>query len=104
MDKKLVEISKEEEKRYEILLTASLDVVRFLIMQGDALRRHDESSSSLNKGTYREMVDWYKYKVEIVNAAYEKGSKNCQMLPHYIQKDLTKACAKEVTTVIMEEI
>ena len=28
-------ISKEEEKRYEIRLTSSLDVARFLIMQGD---------------------------------------------------------------------
>ena len=36
--------------------------------------------------------------------AYEKGSKNCQMLSHHIQKDLTKACAEEVTAVIMDEI
>jgi len=102
--RKLVQISKEEEKRYEIRLTASLGVARFLIMQGDAFRGHDESSTSLNKGTYREMIDWYKYKVEIVKEAFEKGSKNCQMLSPDIQKDLTKACAEEVTSVIMDEI
>ncbi|KAG2630629.1 hypothetical protein PVAP13_3KG538480 [Panicum virgatum] len=102
--RKLVQISKEEEKRYEIRLTASLGVARFLIMQGDAFRGHDESSTSLNKGTYREMIDWYKDKVEIVKEAYEKGSKNCQMLSPDIQKDLTKACAEEVTSVIMDEI
>jgi hypothetical protein len=51
-------ISKEEEKRYEIRLTSSLDVARFLIVQGDAFRGHDESSTSNNKGTFREMVDW----------------------------------------------
>ncbi|XP_039777141.1 zinc finger MYM-type protein 1-like isoform X2 [Panicum virgatum] len=73
-------------------------------MQGDAFRGHDESSTSLNKGTYREMIDWYKDKVEIVKEAYEKGSKNCQMLSPDIQKDLTKACAEEVTSVIMDEI
>ena len=73
-------------------------------MQGDAFRGHDESSTSLNKGTFREMVDWYKDKVEIVKAAYEKGYKNCQMLSPYVQKDLTKACAEEVMSVIMDEI
>ena len=102
--RKLVEVSREEEKRYEIRLTSSLDVARFLISQGDAFRGHDETSSSLNKGNYREMVEWYKNKVEVVKEAYEKGSKNCQMLSHHIQKDLTKACAEEVTAVIMDEI
>ena len=97
-------ISKEEEKRYGIRLNSSLDVARFLIMQGDAFRGHDESSTSNNKGTYREMVDWYKDKVEIVKDAYDKGAKNCTMISHHIQKDLTKACAQEVMSVIMDEI
>jgi len=97
-------ISKEEEKRYEIRLNSSLDVARFLIMQGDAFRGHDESSTSNNKGTYREMVDWYKDKVEIVKDAYDKGAKNCTMISHHIQKDLIKACAQEVMSVIMDEI
>jgi hypothetical protein len=42
----------------------------------DAFYGHDETYS-LNKGNYREMVEWYKDKVEVVNEAYEKGSKNC---------------------------
>ncbi|XP_066391970.1 uncharacterized protein [Miscanthus floridulus] len=50
------------------------------------------------------MVDWYKDKVDIVKDAYDKGSKNCQMLSPDIQKDLVKACAEEVTAVIMNEI
>jgi hypothetical protein len=102
--RKLVEVSMEEEKRYEIRLTSSLDVTRFLISQGQPFRGDDESSTSLNKGTFREMVDWYKDKVEIVKDAYDKGSKNCQMLSPDIQKDLAKACAEEVTAVIMDEI
>jgi hypothetical protein len=88
--KKLVEVSKEEEKRYEIRLTSSLDVARFLISQGQPFRGDDESSTSLNKGTFREMVDWYKDKVDIVKDAYDKGSKNCQMLSPDIQKDLQR--------------
>ena len=39
-----------------------------------------------------------------MKAAYEKGYKNCQMLSPYVQKDLTKACAEEVMSVIMDEI
>jgi hypothetical protein len=93
-----------EEKRYEIRLTSSLDVARFLIMQGQPFRGDDESSTSLNKGTFREMVDWYKDKVDIVKDAYDKGSKNCQMISPDIQKDLAKACAEEVTAVTMDEI
>jgi hypothetical protein len=50
------------------------------------------------------MVERYKDKVEVVKEAYEKSSKNCQMLSPHIQKDLTKACAEEVTAVIMDEI
>jgi hypothetical protein len=102
--RKLVEVSTEEEKRYEIRLTSSLDVARFLISQGEPFRGDDESSTSLNKGTFREMVDWYKDKVDIVKDAYDKGSKNCQMLSPDIQKDLANACAEEVTAVIMDEI
>jgi hypothetical protein len=101
---KIVEVSTDEEKRYEIRLTSSLDVSRFLISQGQPFRGDDESSTSLNKGTFLEMVDWYKDRVEIVKDAYDNGSKNCQMLSPSIQKDLAKACAEEVTAVIMDEI
>ena len=73
-------------------------------MQGEAFRGHDESSTSNNKGTYREMVDWYKDKVEIVKDAYDKGAKNCKMISLPIQKDITKACAEEVMSIIMDEI
>ncbi|KAJ1298816.1 hypothetical protein BS78_01G482600 [Paspalum vaginatum] len=104
VSQKVEKYSKEEEGRYKIRLTSSLDVVRFLIMQGDAFRGHDESSTSSNKGTFREMVDRYKDKVETAKEAYDNGAKNCQMLSHHIQKDLTKACAEEVMAVIMDEI
>jgi hypothetical protein len=102
--RRIVEVSTEEEKRYEIRLTSSLDVARFLIYQGQPFRGDDESEISLNKGMFREMVDWYKDKVDVVKDAYDKGSKNCQMISPDIQKDLAKACAEEVTAVSMDEI
>jgi hypothetical protein len=34
--------------------------------QGMAFRGYDESSTSLNRGNFREMIDWYKDKNENV--------------------------------------
>ncbi|KAJ1293014.1 hypothetical protein BS78_01G035500 [Paspalum vaginatum] len=39
----------DKEERYEVRVTAALDIARFLISQGHAFREHDESASSLNK-------------------------------------------------------
>ncbi|XP_062217695.1 uncharacterized protein LOC133917884 [Phragmites australis] len=101
---KFINTSKEDEIRYKIRLTSSLDVARYLIEQGDAFRGHDESNTSINKGKFREMIDWYKNKKKKVKDAYEKGSTRCQMISHHIQKNLTKACARRVMAVIMDEI
>lgn len=101
---KLRSDSKESEVLYKTRLTASLDCARFLLMQGEPFRGHDESSSSINKGNFREMVDWYKDKVTEVKEAFDKAPRNCLMISPDIQKDLAKACAQEVTTFIKSEI
>jgi hypothetical protein len=61
--RKIEIVSKEEDIRYKIRLTSSLDVIRFLIKQGDPFRGQDKTNASLNKGKFREMVNWYKDKV-----------------------------------------
>ena len=96
--------TKESEELYKIRLTSSLECTRFLISQGMAFRGHDESSTSLNKGNFCEMIDWYKDKNEKVRHAFDRGPKNCKMLAPEIQKDLAKCCTQEVTDVIMREI
>jgi hypothetical protein len=45
-----------------------------------------------------------KEKKKKVKDAYDNGSKQCQMLCPDIQKELTKACAEVVTSVILDEI
>ena len=87
--------SKESEISYKIRLTASLDCARYLIAQGEAFRGHDESSTSINKGNFRELLDWYKDKKEDVKEAFDKGPGNAQMICSDIQKDLATACAME---------
>ncbi|XP_057428396.1 uncharacterized protein LOC130721834 [Lotus japonicus] len=100
----LARATKESEELYKIRLTSSLDCSRYLIAQGMAFRGHDESSSSLNKGNFLEMVDWLKCKNEQVRDAYDRGPKNCTMTSGNIQKELAMCCANEVTTKIMVEL
>jgi hypothetical protein len=101
VDHKFQTYDKDSEIRYKIGLTATLDSAKYLIKQGLFFRGHDESSSSLNKGNYLEMIDSYKEKNEDVRIAFDElCPENAQMLSPDIQKDLVKACAQEVTKVI----
>ncbi|XP_058733370.1 uncharacterized protein LOC131604978 [Vicia villosa] len=96
--------TRELEELYKICLTCSLDCTRYLIAKGIAFRGHDESSTSLNKGNFREMVEWVKSNDEKVRDAFDRGPKNCTMTSGDIQKELAMCCAHEVTKVIMEEL
>jgi len=90
---------------YEVRLTAALDVASFLIAQGHAFRGNDESGTSLNKGNFLEMIDWYKNRNDDVRVAYDElCQNNARMTSHQIQQDITRSYAEEVTEVIKEEI
>ena len=52
--------TKESEELYKIRLTCSLDCTIYLISQGISFSGHDEKTTSLNKGNFREMIDWIK--------------------------------------------
>lgn len=96
--------SREAEDLYKIRLTSSLACSRFLLMQGLAFRGHDESSSSLNKGNFLELIYWIKDKIEEVRDAFEHAPRNCIMISPHIQKDLAKCCAQQITENILGEI
>lgn len=98
-------VSNESEKLYEIRLTASLDIARYLISQGHAFRGHDESPSSLNKGNFLELFDWYKQRSEEVRVAFgELCPDNARMTSHRIQKELCNSCAQQISKEIKQEI
>ncbi|XP_042387815.1 zinc finger MYM-type protein 1-like [Zingiber officinale] len=44
-----------------------LDVTRFLLKQGLSFRGHDESSNSLNRGNFLELLQWYNQRNEEVS-------------------------------------
>ena len=97
--------TKTAEMLYEVRLTAALDVASFLIAQGHAFRGNDESDTSLNKGNFLEMIDWYKNRNDDVRVAYDElCQNNARMTSHQIQQDITRSYAEEVTEVIKEEI
>nr|XP_045087197.1 zinc finger MYM-type protein 1-like [Aegilops tauschii subsp. strangulata] len=96
--------NKESEEMYKIRLTCSVSCSRYLIGQGLAFRGHDESSTSLHKGNFREMIDLEKIKNEQVRDAFYRGGRNCTMTSGDIQKELAMCCAHEVTKRIMAEL
>ncbi|XP_039123284.1 zinc finger MYM-type protein 1-like [Dioscorea cayenensis subsp. rotundata] len=97
--------SREMEIAYRARVTAVLRVVRFLLLQGHAFRRHDESFSSTNSGNFLEMLNWYGTEVESVGRVInENAPENNQMTSLQIQKELVRACAEEATRVIIDEI
>ena len=97
--------TKTAEMLYEVRLTAALDVASFLIAQGHAFRGNDESGTSLSKGNFLEMIDWYKNRNDDVRVAYDElCQNNARMTSHQIQQDITRSYAEEVTEVIKEEI
>jgi hypothetical protein len=58
--------SKDALIKYETRLEASLSIVAYLALQGKSFWGHDETSTSLNKGNFLQMFDWYKERNEEV--------------------------------------
>lgn len=91
--------------KYEIRLDTSLGIVSLLALQGEPFRGHDESSTSLNKGNFREILDWYKERNEQVKLAFDElCPKNAKMTSPTIQKELAECCAQEITKAIKQEM
>jgi hypothetical protein len=92
-------------RKYEICVDTSLGIVSHLALQGEPFRGHDESSSSLNKGNFLEMLDWHKERNREVKLTFDElCPKNARMTSSTIQKAHAKHCAKAVTKSIKEEM
>ncbi|XP_042380002.1 zinc finger MYM-type protein 1-like [Zingiber officinale] len=96
---------REMEVAYRTRLTTTLDVTRFLLKQGLPFRGHDESLNSSNKGNFLELIEWYTQRNdEVAKTMNENAPGNNQIKSPTVQKDLTRACAAEVTNVILNDI
>ncbi|XP_042067372.1 zinc finger MYM-type protein 1-like [Salvia splendens] len=98
-------VGSKQEKEYRIRLTATLDVIRFLLNQGLAFRGHDETSTSSNRGNFLELLYWYSLRNDEVGQVVLKNAPgNNQMIAPSVQKDIVNACAVETTLEIMKEL
>ena len=96
--------SQKQEEEYKARLLIILGIVKFLILQALAFRGHDESTSSMNKGNFKELLDLFIKKDPKVEKLFGDAGGNHLLTSHEIQLDLCKACAQETTKVIIEEI
>ncbi|XP_042387988.1 zinc finger MYM-type protein 1-like [Zingiber officinale] len=97
--------SRDMEIDYRTRLTAMLDMTRFLLKQELPFRGHDESTSSSNRGNFLELLEWYSQRNEEVSKVIKQNAPaNNQLTSPKIQKDLTRACASEITLAIINDI
>ncbi|XP_047309746.1 zinc finger MYM-type protein 1-like [Impatiens glandulifera] len=93
------------EVAYRTQLTTALDVTFFILKQGLPFCGHDESLKSLNKGNFLVLIEWYTQRnVEVSKTMIDNAPGNNQMKSPIIQKDLARACANEVTNIILNDI
>ena len=105
MKSKVTTYSNDSLVKYETRVDTSLGIVSYLSLQGEPFRGHDESETSLNKGNFLEMLDWYKARSKEVQLAFDElCPKNAKMTSPTIQKILAKHCAEAVTKYIKEEM
>ncbi|XP_016558546.2 zinc finger MYM-type protein 1-like [Capsicum annuum] len=96
---------KKSKNEYRVRLNASIDVVQFLLNQGLALRGHDESESSLNKGNFLEALSWLSDRCDDIKPyVLEKAPKNNKIISHDIQKDIVIACKIETIKAIIKDL
>ncbi|CAI0429965.1 unnamed protein product, partial [Linum tenue] len=86
-------------------LVASLDCIRWLVVNGLSFRGHDESATSSNRGNFLQLLDFHALGREDVQRVVGRNApKNLQLTSPKIQRDLIHAMACEMTKKIIAEI
>ncbi|XP_059650464.1 uncharacterized protein LOC132296270 [Cornus florida] len=105
IDKMLNAQSREEVLKNRMWLKATIEIVRFLALQGIGFRGHDESSSSLNRGNFIEVL---KCKAEgndeLSSVILDNAPQNAQYIAPSIQKEVLHILANRVRKMICDEI
>ena len=105
IDKVINSQSLEEVKKNKLRLKATIESVRWLSLQACALRGHDESSTSHNRGNLIEMVKLMgRMNVDISNVVLENAPKNAMYTSPKVQKDILHILASKVRNKIYDEV
>ncbi|KAK1396146.1 zinc finger MYM-type protein 1-like [Heracleum sosnowskyi] len=95
----------EIEVEYRNRLTAVLSVIRLLLQLGLPFRGHNESSDSIYKGNFLEVLEWYCQRDDqVAKFVGPNAPGNCQLTSPKVQKELVNACAIETRSVIFADI
>ncbi|KAL8095266.1 hypothetical protein AgCh_036647 [Apium graveolens] len=105
IDKVINSQSLEDVKKNRLRLRATIEVVRYLSLQACALRGHDESSTSRNRGNLIEIINFFgRLSVDISNFILENAPKNAMYTSPKVQKDILHILASKVRNKIREEV
>ncbi|KAD4981786.1 hypothetical protein E3N88_18457 [Mikania micrantha] len=97
--------SQEQISKNRLRLKTSIDVVRWLTYQACALRGHDESTNSKNRGNFLEMLKILaSYNNEVAKVVLENAPYNSKYTSSDIQKEILDIIANKVRCHIRSEV
>ncbi|XP_047320270.1 zinc finger MYM-type protein 1-like [Impatiens glandulifera] len=105
IDKVMNRESSEQIQKNRLRLTATIESVRWLSLQACALRGHDESLDSQNRGNFIEMLKLLgKWNDSIANVILEKAPGNAKYTSPEVQKEILHIIGNRVRNKIRDEI
>ncbi|WOH08279.1 hypothetical protein DCAR_0727717 [Daucus carota subsp. sativus] len=97
--------STQARKEYRMRLTATIDCIRFLLHQGLAFRRNDESSDSVNQGNFLQLLKFLSEHNETINKVVLKNAPgNSKLIAPQIQHDIVHVASGETTKAIINDL
>ncbi|XP_076912205.1 uncharacterized protein LOC143570435 [Bidens hawaiensis] len=105
IDTHILKHTQEKIVKNRLRLTATIDVVRWLTFQACALRGHDESSTSKNRGNLIELLKLLtSYNDEVAKVILENAPYNAKYTSSDIQKEILSIIANKVRKHICSEV
>ncbi|XP_052178763.1 uncharacterized protein LOC127792338 [Diospyros lotus] len=105
IERRIHKQTEKEKKQNCLLLKTSIESVKWLALQGCAFRGHDESTESINRGNYIELIKLHgRANKEIDDVVPENAAKNAKYTSPRIQKEILQIIADCLQHKICEEI
>ncbi|XP_073138885.1 uncharacterized protein [Henckelia pumila] len=104
IDKVMLAVSSEEIHKNRLRLKTTIISVRWLALQGCSFRGHNESSKSLNRGNFLEMLDAFGRMNKEVWDVLSSAARNNTYTSPEVQKEVLNIMANRVRQKIRSEI
>lgn len=96
IDKVMLAISSEEVQKNRLRLKTTIASVRWLALQGCSFRGHNESSKSLNRGNFLEMLDAFGRMNKEVGEVLNSAARNNTYTSPEVQKKILNIMANRI--------